>query len=85
MLAGVIREAIALRDCPRSGAAHREHDRALVGDLLRMKEVIDLVVPRGGAELIRYVADTMMPVLTGGIGVCHTYVDAAADVIRPPA
>ena len=56
-------------------------DRALVDAMLRMKEYIDLLIPRGGAELIQYVADhASMPAVTGGIGVCHTYVDRAADV-----
>lgn len=56
-------------------------DRALVGEMLKMKDVIDLVVPRGGAELINFVAErATMPVLVGGIGVCHTYVDRAADL-----
>ncbi len=56
-------------------------DRALVGELLSLRQYIDLVVPRGGAELIRFVAENAtMPVLTGGIGVCHTYVDKAADL-----
>jgi glutamate-5-semialdehyde dehydrogenase len=51
--------------------------------MLRMRDTIDLVVPRGGAELIRYVAENAtMPVLTGGIGVCHTYVDRAADIAK---
>jgi glutamate-5-semialdehyde dehydrogenase len=46
-----------------------------------MKDVINLVVPRGGPELIRFVSDNAtMPVLTGGTGVCHTYVDRAADI-----
>ena len=46
-----------------------------------MKEHIDLVVPRGGAELVRRVADeATMPAITGGIGVCHTYVDRAGDL-----
>ena len=56
-------------------------DRALVGQLLTLRDYIDIVVPRGGAELIRFVAENArMPVLTGGVGVCHTYVDAAADL-----
>jgi glutamate-5-semialdehyde dehydrogenase len=56
-------------------------DRAAVGELLKMKEYVDLVVPRGGEELIRFVeANATMPVLIGGIGVCHTYVDRAADL-----
>ena len=56
-------------------------DRAEVGAMLRAHEYIDLVVPRGGADLIRRVRDeATMPVVSGGIGVCHTYVDADADV-----
>ena len=82
MLAAVLREAISSAGAPGEAVQLIEDtDRALIGELLRMKDVIDLVVPRGGAELIRYVADNAtMPVLTGGIGVCHTYVDRAADV-----
>jgi glutamate-5-semialdehyde dehydrogenase len=56
-------------------------DRALVGEMLKMREVIDLMVPRGGADLIRRVyEEATMPVVAGGIGVCHTYVDASADM-----
>ena len=56
-------------------------DRAEVGALLRAHESIDLVIPRGGADLIRRVRDeATMPVVAGGIGVCHTYVDAEADL-----
>ncbi|MDD5338964.1 MAG: glutamate-5-semialdehyde dehydrogenase [Dehalococcoidales bacterium] len=56
-------------------------DRALVDEMLKMNDVIDLIIPRGGAGLIRSVASkASMPVLTGGIGVCHTYVDKTADV-----
>ena len=40
-------------------------------------------MPRGGAELIRFVAENArMPVLIGGTGVCHTYVDRAADLAK---
>ena len=82
LLANVVRESIAAAGAPADAVQLIENtDRALVGELLKMKDVIDLVVPRGGAELIRYVADNAsMPVLTGGTGVCHTYVDRAADV-----
>lgn len=56
-------------------------DRALVESMLKMSGYIDLLVPRGGQELIRFVAETAtMPVVTGGIGVCHTYVDSSADL-----
>jgi glutamate-5-semialdehyde dehydrogenase len=56
-------------------------DRALVDVMLKMNDVIDLIIPRGGAGLIKSVAENAtMPVVTGGIGVCHTYVDKSADI-----
>jgi glutamate-5-semialdehyde dehydrogenase len=82
VLAGVVREAIAGAGVPRDAVQMIEDpDRALLAELLKMRESIDLLVPRGGAELIRYVRENAaMPVLTGGTGVCHTYVDRAADI-----
>ncbi len=59
----------------------RSPDRALVGELLRLDRYVDLIIPRGGAalhELCR--REARMPVITGGIGVCHLYVDRAADL-----
>jgi glutamate-5-semialdehyde dehydrogenase len=56
-------------------------DRALVDELLKMNDIIDLIIPRGGAGLIKAVAEkATMAVLTGGIGVCHTYVDKSANI-----
>lgn len=61
-------------------------DRAMIGEMLAMKQYIDLIVPRGGEELIRYVeANATMAVLIGGIGVCHTYVDRDADLAKAEA
>jgi len=58
-------------------------DRAMVSEMLAMKQYIDLMVPRGGEELIRFVEKhATMPVLIGGIGVCHTYVDRDADLVK---
>ena len=55
-------------------------DRAVVDHMLKMSGQIDLIVPRGGAELIKFVAGhASMPVLAGGVGVCHTYVDKSAN------
>ena len=51
-----------------------------------MKEYIDLMIPRGGADFVRFVGENaQMPVITGGIGVCHTYVDRDADLDRSVA
>jgi glutamate-5-semialdehyde dehydrogenase len=82
VLARVAREAEVEAGVPEGALQLIENtDRALVGQLLAMREYIDIVVPRGGAELIRFVAENAkMPVLTGGVGVCHTYVDQAADL-----
>jgi glutamate-5-semialdehyde dehydrogenase len=56
-------------------------DRALIDHMLKMKGTIDLIIPRGGASLIKFVAENAsMGVITGGIGVCHTYVDQSADL-----
>jgi glutamate-5-semialdehyde dehydrogenase len=61
-------------------------DHALVEYLLKMNRYIDLIIPRGGAGLIKFVAETAnMPVVTGGIGVCHTYVDRGADIRKAVA
>ena len=56
-------------------------ERGLVNHMLGMKGVIDLIIPRGGSGLVQLVSENAaMPVLTGGIGVCHTYVDKSADL-----
>jgi len=56
-------------------------DRNAVGQLLRLQQYIDLVIPRGGEGLIRRVAaEATMPVLKHYQGNCHVYVDAAADL-----
>jgi glutamate-5-semialdehyde dehydrogenase len=55
-------------------------DRALVQELLGMRDYIDLVVPRGGGLIDFVLEHAKMPVLIGGIGVVHTYVDKAADL-----
>jgi len=55
-------------------------DRTIVNDLLKMRDVIDLVIPRGGEGLIKFVRDnSLIPVVAGGIGVCHTFVDDTAE------
>ncbi len=55
-------------------------DRALVDQMIKLNEHIDLIIPRGGEGLIHYVRDNAsVPAITGGIGVVHTYVDETAD------
>ena len=55
-------------------------DRAAVGEMLRMAEYIDVIVPRGGKSLVARVQDeARVPVFAHLEGVCHTYVNAASD------
>lgn len=81
-LARVIQDASTSAGIPESAVQLIDNpDRALVGQMLGMRQYIDLLIPRGGAELIKFVAENAsMPVVTGGIGVCHTYVDRSADI-----
>lgn len=86
-LAGLVQTAIADAGLPSDAVQFIEStDRDLVSQMLHYREGIDLLIPRGGAELIRFVRDNaLVPVVTGGIGVCHTYVDSPADVEKAAA
>ncbi|MSQ40745.1 MAG: glutamate-5-semialdehyde dehydrogenase [Dehalococcoidia bacterium] len=86
-LAALVQDTIARAGAPRDAVQLIENqDRALVGQMLKMHQYIDMLIPRGGADLVRRVAaEATMPVITGGIGVCHTYVDKAADVAKAVA
>ena len=58
-------------------------DHALVTQLLRLDKYVDMIIPRGGAALHRLCKEqSTIPVITGGIGVCHLYVDSSADLER---
>jgi glutamate-5-semialdehyde dehydrogenase len=56
-------------------------DRGRVSELLQMHEYIDMIIPRGGAGLHQFCREnSRIPVITGGIGICHLYVDETADL-----
>ncbi|MEI7771313.1 MAG: glutamate-5-semialdehyde dehydrogenase [Chloroflexales bacterium] len=58
-------------------------DRDLVRGLLRLDRYVDMIIPRGGGGLHRFcLENATIPVITGGMGVCHIYVDATADLAR---
>jgi len=58
-------------------------DRALVTQLLRLDKYVDIIIPRGGAALHKLCKEqSTIPVITGGMGVCHLYVDESADFAR---
>ncbi len=70
--AGLSADAVVLID---------DTDRASVAELGRARGLVDLLIPRGGAGLIQSVVETaQVPVIETGVGNCHVYVDAAADL-----
>jgi len=58
-------------------------ERKYIYDLLKAKDVIDLVIPRGGTSLIDFVeANSIIPIVKHDKGVCHVYVDKFADILK---
>ena len=82
VLVRLIRRALADAGAPEGAVQFVDNpDRELVDAMLKMNQYIDLIVPRGGDGLVRFVGENAtMPAVTGGVGVCHTYVDRAADL-----
>ena len=80
-LIGLIQQCITESGLPIDSVQFIDNpDRHLVTAMLAMKEYINLLIPRGGSELVNFVGqNATMPVVTGGIGVCHTYIDSYAD------
>lgn len=83
-LTGVIRAGLAAAGLPADAIqVIDDPDRALVEQLLRLDRYVDVIIPRGGAALHQFCREkATIPVITGGIGVCHVYVDAAADLAK---
>lgn len=81
-LVRMIRRALSEAGAPEEAVQFVDNpDRSLVDAMLKMDRYIDLIVPRGGDGLVRFVGENAtMPAVTGGVGVCHTYVDRAADI-----
>ena len=81
-LASLVKDAIADAGIPDDAVQVMETtDRAVVGQMLKAKGIIDLLIPRGSQALINRVAtEATIPAITGGVGVCHTYVDSEADL-----
>ena len=80
-LAACIREGLAAAGLPETAVQVLETtDRAAVGELITMPEYVDVVVPRGGKGLIERIArDATVTVIKHLDGICHVYIDDAAD------
>ncbi len=83
-LVNVIQAALEKSGLPQASAQYIDDpDRDLVRQLLRLDQFVDMIIPRGGAGLHRLCKEqSTIPVITGGIGICHIYVDESADLDR---
>jgi len=81
-IAGIISDAVGEVGLPKDSIQLIETtDREAVKVMLRMNEYLDVLIPRGGAGLIKMVVENAsVPVLETGVGNCHVYVDAEADI-----
>ena len=81
-LVQVIQKALEKVGLPATAVQYIDDpDRALVAQLLRLDEYVDMIIPRGGSGLHKLCREqSSIPVITGGIGICHIYVDESADL-----
>ncbi len=82
LLAQIIQEGLAAADLPKDAVqVVMTTDRSAVGEMITMTQYIDVIVPRGGKSLIaRLMAEARVPMIKHLDGICHTYIDAEADV-----
>jgi glutamate-5-semialdehyde dehydrogenase len=81
-LVKVLRDALAAAGLPADAVQLLDaSNRDSVKELMRARGRVDVLIPRGGASLIRsVVAESTVPVIETGVGNCHIYVDASADL-----
>lgn len=81
-ITSLIKKGMKKAGLPESAVEVIENtDRESVLHLVRMKEYVDIIIPRGGLQLIRFVEEnSLIPVIRHDLGICHTYVDEFADI-----
>ena len=82
LLAHIIQEGLATAGLPKDAVqVVTTTDRSAVGEMITMTQYIDVIVPRGGKSLIaRLMAEARVPMIKHLDGICHTYIDADADI-----
>ena len=82
LLAKIIQEGLKEANLPMDAVqVVATTDRSAVGEMITMTQYIDVIVPRGGKSLIaRLMAEARVPMIKHLDGICHTYIDADADV-----
>jgi glutamate-5-semialdehyde dehydrogenase len=83
-IAACVKEGLRVAGLPETAIQVVETtDRAAVGELITMKEFVDVIVPRGGKGLIERIAnEARIPVIKHLDGVCHVYIDEGADLAK---
>jgi glutamate-5-semialdehyde dehydrogenase len=83
-LAALVHEGLAAAGLPQAAVQVVETiDRAAVGELITMKEYVDIIVPRGGKGLIERISnEARIPVIKHLDGICHVYIDDDADIAK---
>ena len=81
-LAEIIRKALRENSMPGEAVQYIDDpDRNLVLELLKLHDYVDVIIPRGGEGLMRFCREnSRIPVITGGVGICHIFVDQSADL-----
>ncbi|WP_372881451.1 glutamate-5-semialdehyde dehydrogenase [Psychromonas sp.] len=81
VLVKVIQSALSSVGLPKTAVQYIENtDRALVGELLKMDKFVDMIIPRGNIGLQQFCKENSnIPVIIGGIGICHLFVEQSAD------
>ncbi|MBU3669087.1 MAG: glutamate-5-semialdehyde dehydrogenase, partial [Polynucleobacter sp.] len=82
LLASIIQEGLAAAGLPKDAVqVITTTDRSAVGEMITMTQYIDVIVPRGGKSLIaRLMSEARVPMIKHLDGICHTYIDADADI-----
>ena len=84
VLIKIIQDALDRTDLPANAVQTITNpDRKYITQLLKLDRYVDMIIPRGGAALHQLCREqSTIPVITGGIGVCHIYIDETADFIK---
>jgi len=82
IIVGIIQDALCKTELPKTAIQLLEStDRSEVLKMLKLHHFIDLIIPRGGAGLHQFCREnSSIPVITGGIGICHLFVDETAKI-----
>ena len=82
MISELLADALEAKGFPREAVSMIEStDREATGELMKLRGIVDVLIPRGGAGLIqRCVRESLVPVIETGTGNCHVYVDESADI-----